>query len=70
MIGARDGRVHRTAADLLAREAPLPALQNLHQLRSLARALDKCLLDILSDACLEPWTSSDALALRGENRKQ
>ena len=39
----------------------------LHQLRGSARALYTCLDNLLSDACLGPWTSSDALALRGDN---
>ena len=41
----------------------------LHQLRGLARALYTCLGNLLSDACFEPWTSSDALALRGDNNE-
>ena len=36
-------------------------------IRQNRRACDACLDDLLSDACLEPWTSSDALALRGEH---
>ena len=34
-----------------------------------AHILDACLDNIFSDACLEPWTSSDALALRREERE-